>query len=265
MTDQAALLRQSSQLCAGYVTLTQQIQAGTAQRDKLKRIIDADPMAKAHRAAKERLEKESPYKTSHVIIAFLAAMVPYALVGILQLLTDSVSNFLSFLGLAATIAVFVFVYQKQNKGYQAQLLETYTAEALAQNQQKARDARQKHAALEAQLQRLQSKLADYQSAMMDPNKCCIPQNYWYHGQAICQLVESGQARTVEEAIRLHQQQLQYQQQLAQQQQAIADAQRWNQLQNMMNSNVAAELDKKRKDQFNDALDWMVLSELIEED
>lgn len=250
-------LQHSARLCSARNQLSTQIQDLQKRCDKVKKTIYPDPRRIAKQTAQEYLEKKKPQKLSHLFIALGVAMVPYAVFGILS---ELLGGMFGFLALAATVAAFVYVYHRLDKRYQAELLAQYEQHYLSEYQRITAESQTRYDELNAQLAPLRQRYLELERTMKC--SCCIPEQYWQVGALLCQMVETGQANSLENAILLYQQQLR-DQQLAQQRQAEADAQRWAQLQTMMNRDLAGQLDQKRRDQFREAADWMILSELLE--
>lgn len=259
--EQLALLQRSAQLCAQYNDLHTQIQALNNKIANVKKQIIDDPHRAGTQAAKAYVEKESPAKPSSFIFAFLAAAVPYIILGGLAELSRI--DFLSFLALAVTVGTFILVYIKINKKYKAQVYAQYRAKCIEEYTRQTQDAQDQLAKLQAQLTPLQAQYIQLQHTMNNRTECCVPSQYWAVGVYLCQMVETGQVNTLDQAITCYEGQLR-DKQLADMQKAAADAARWNELTAMMNSNVAGELDKKRAAQTRDAIEDMAMIELMDQ-
>lgn len=260
----SALLTRSAQLCDAYTEVKRRIGETKADIAEANQWLQIDPYRIATPKAKRYIETHHFFRFSHIFLALAAAVIPG---GILCIIGAQVGRNKFYLpALTVAIVIFVLVYRALHRKYEAKLYSQHRSDLIQHFElqiQKAKASLEKDTQQLQQLTALQTRILQ---RLQDEQYCCIPQQYWSIGAKLCQMVQSGQAYNIQQAIAQYHPQQQRSASISPPRTPItsttSDAGRWKQLQNMMERNLAAELRQKRTEQFLDAaVDWVFLETL----
>lgn len=256
----STLLTRSAQLCDGYTEVNRRIGETKAAIASAKKWLQVDPYRIAIPKAKRYIEYNHFFKFSHVLWAFAAAVIPSTILYIVG--ARQGRNLFYLLALAAGIAIFVLVYLVQHRKYEAKLYSQRRSDLIQHFElqiQKAKASLEKDT---QQLQQLTALKARILQRLQDDRYCCVPQKYWPIGAKLCQMVQSGQASSIQQAIAVYHAPKHRPQKTTVPRPSVprppvtttaSDEGNWRKLQEMMEHNIAAELRQTRTEQFLDAL------------
>lgn len=255
------LLQHSANLCNQRSQLLSQLNALKTQRNRIAKNITPDPV-KAAKKAGEAAVKDRHIQIWHWIVAMIAFIIPFITCAVIYKIAALDNEYFLLIGIVIGFFLFFAALNFVRKADLVKVRRRAEQDFLENHRRINHQYQAQCDQLHLQIYDLSQKYYQLNRRMQDPQQCCIPQSEWHHGQQLYQLVSSGKADSLQEAIQI-QNQLDSHEAAYQRQAAAEEAAHWKKMEDLMHqqeAEIAADKAKFLDDMQKMALIGMILSD-----